>query len=103
MNVYKHSMKSTLSAEAHKETLFVIAAARADGASAVCFEFSEQTTKTVPAVKKALRSLKRRGVIQMLASKDDFENETTEAVFLLNKFPEIEARSSIGELIYAKL
>ena len=105
MNIYTHTMTSRLYKDAETETIFIIAVARADGASCVKFLFSEESERVEPAVRKALRSLKRRGSIQMLAGREDFEGRTTEAEFLLNKFPEIENETGNDSpvFLYAKL
>ena len=105
MNIYIHTMASRLYREAETETVFIIAVARADGASCVKFTFSEDSERVEPAVRKALRALKRRGSIQMLAGREDFDEMTTEAEFLLNKFPEIDGEIAIDapKFLYAKL
>lgn len=105
MSIYIHNMSGVIYSEAETETLFVIAAARADGASLVRLDFPGETARTVPAAKKALRALKRRGGIQMFAERSDFEDGSTEAVFLLNKFPETEGqvKAVSDEFLYVKL
>ena len=107
MNIYKHTITSLLYKDAETETVFIIAVARAGGASCVKFVFTDESGRVEPAVRKALRSLKRRGSIQMLAGREDFENRTTEAEFLLNKFPGIEEadenENDLPVFLYAKL
>ena len=105
MNIYIHTVASRLYVDAETETVFIIAVARADGASCVKFRFDEESERVVPAVRKALRALKRRGSIQMLAGREDFDEMTTEAEFLLNKFPEIEGELALdaSKFLYAKL
>ena len=72
---------------------FNIAAARAERAELIQLELSEEKDSTrrreYSSVTVRLRQLKREGVIQFFATEDDFVNNSTEAVYLLNKYPEL--------------
>ena len=75
------------------ELRYNIAAARAEGAELVRFELTTEEERSrrrrYTSVLFRLRQLKREGIIQFFATEDDFANNTTEAVYLLNKYPEL--------------
>ncbi len=57
----------------------------------------EEAGKFFAYVSKVLRSMKQKGIIQFFASPESFRRHSTEAVFLLNKYPEYVDEGSLGE------
>ena len=92
---YKRVKLESAEAESFLTALkFEIATARCDGVRLLRIDIDEkrgadEIAKFYSAIKKELRLMKRRGKIQLFAFPDSFERQTTEAVFLLNKYPEI--------------
>ena len=82
------------------ELRFDIASARALGYELVRLEpVSEDAAvrarlRTSIAVR--LRTLKKEGVIQFFATERDFREESTEAVYLLNKYPELSTDAALA-------
>ena len=94
------------------ELRFDLASARALGFELVRFELASDDAKVRARLHTSvivrLRALKKEGVIQFFASERDFAEESTEAVYLLNKYPELEAEASLAkdgalELIIVRL
>ncbi len=77
------------------ELRFNIAAARAERMELIHLELAADDDRLrrreYTSVLVRLRQLKREGVIQFFAAEDDFAGSTTEAVYLLNKYPELSA------------
>lgn len=76
--------------EALTEMLFEIASARADGAELLRVDLDsrdENSTKLMQFLIRKLKAMKQKGQVQFFASADSFEKSSTEAVFLLNKYP----------------
>ena len=77
------------------ELRFDIASARSLGFELVRLEPVSEDGKMLSKLRTSvilrLRALKKEGVIQFFASERDFKDESTEAVYLLNKYPELEA------------
>lgn len=87
------------------ELRFDIASARALGSELVRIELAPEDAKVRARLRTSvlvrLRALKKEGVIQFCATDRDFKEESTEAVYLLNKYPELEADAALaneGEL-----
>ena len=84
------------------ELRFNVAAARAEKVELVMLELATEDERSrrrrYTSVLFRLRQLKRDGVIQFFASESDFADLTTEADYLLNKYPELtEVASTAGE------
>lgn len=75
------------------ELRFNIAAARAEKTELLMLELITEEERSrrrrYTSVLFRLRQLKREGVIQFFATEDDFADNTTEADYLLNKYPEL--------------
>lgn len=74
------------------EVLFELASARADNIEIVRLNLAhteESIKKNFSAVTKTLKNMKSLGRIQFYATKDSFRESNTEAIFLINKYPEI--------------
>ncbi len=78
------------------ETMFELASARAENIELVRFNMAllpEDTgnlvKKNLNAVLKTLKNMKATGQIQFFATQESFKSSSTEAVFLLNKYPDI--------------
>lgn len=78
------------------ETMFELASARADGVEIVRFnmpllheEAGNLAKKNLNVVLKTLKNMKVTGQIQFFATPDSFKSSSTEAIFLLNKYPDI--------------
>ena len=100
------------SQELSTEAAFEIAVAKADAEELIKFivqdsddDASYTAAKKIAALKKILRSMKENRKIQFYATSDSFEKSSTEAVFLINKYPDIHENitDSEGEYIYIKL
>ena len=91
------------------ELKFEIATARADGCEILRIDINdntenEDTSKSHSQIKKILRSMKQKNFIQFFANPSDFENHTTEAVFLLNKYSMfVDSEEKNANFIYIKL
>ena len=75
------------------ELKFEIAIARSDQYRLLRVEIleaqgSDSIAKFYSSVKKELKLMKQKGIIQLFAFPESFENNTTESVFLINKYPE---------------
>ena len=83
------------------ELRFDIASARALGSELVRLELAPEDAKVRARLRTSvlvrLRTLKKEGVIQFFASERDFAEESTEAVYLLNKYPELEADATLAK------
>ena len=83
------------------ELRFDIASARASGCELVRLELvaedAKKRSRLSTSVIVRLRALKKEGVVQFFATERDFKDDSTEAVYLLNKYPEIEADSALAK------
>ena len=83
------------------ELRFDLASARALGFELVRFEPAAEDAKVRSKLRASiivrLRTLKKEGVVQFFASERDFAEESTEAVYLLNKYPELEADATLAK------
>ena len=83
------------------ELRFNIAAARAEKVELLMLELATEDERSrrrrYTSVLFRLRQLKREGIIQFFASEDDFADNTTEAVYLLNKYPELSETANIAK------
>ena len=94
------------------ELRYEIATAKVDGLQLLrinlCNNALEDSgyTKLIGGAIRLLKEMKREGRVQFIASKDSFEKNKTEAVFLINKYPELfplEQNTNGCEFIYIKL
>ena len=82
------------------ELYFELASARADGCEVVRLDFESNQEKIIAALKK----MKNNSAIQFFATSESFSSSDTEAVFLLNKYPDIrEFENNSLPYIYVKL
>ena len=83
------------------EIRFDIASARSLGFEILRFEPVAEDVKTLDKLRASvvlrLRALKKEGVIQFFASEHDFKNDSTEAVYLLNKYPELAVDAALAK------
>jgi hypothetical protein len=75
------------------ELNYYIASARADKADLVSFVYAEGMTEETKAklmqnVSKSLRRIRAQGRLDFFVSGNDFNESSTEAQYVLNKFPE---------------
>ncbi len=75
------------------ELRFNIAAARAEKVELLMLELATEDERSrrrrYTSVLFRLRQLKRDGTVQFFATEEDFADNTTEADYLLNKYPEL--------------
>ena len=74
------------------ELMFELASARAEKCELVKLNVAHSdltAKKNVSAVLKVLKGMKASGRIQFFATNESFETHSTEAVFLMNKYPDI--------------
>ncbi len=109
MKIKTIRLQSVLSDEVLTEIMFEIASARAEGAELLRFELNlvnDNLATTKQFIIKKLKDMKQKSRIQFFAAADSFKNGSTEAVFLLNKYPAHFEKNSPGEsenYIYVKL
>ncbi len=92
------------------EIMFNIATERVDGAELIRLDIpkpkNSSDTKAYPAALRIVKSIKKKGIIQLFANDESFADATTESEYLLNKYSELlaeEERSSDFDYIYVKL
>ena len=82
------------------ELRFNIAASRAEKIELILFELATEEERSrrrrYTSVLFRLRQLKREGIIQFFATENDFADNTTEADYLLNKYPQLADVSTIA-------
>ncbi len=71
------------------EILYALASARVKEAQLVALVPEDKAEEQKASIIRILRAQKKQGKIQLFASRDDFEIETTETRYLENKFPGI--------------
>ena len=80
------------------EVMFNIATERAADQKLIKFDIApthndEAVKKTLLAVSKILKKLKKQGRIELFATPDDFIQSTTEAKYVHNKYPELDTNT----------
>jgi len=85
-------VKSETAPSIKNELLFEIASERVSGSELIRFIIYNNGddlsfSKRINAINKNLRSFKSRGLIQFFANAESFEKNTTEAKYLINKYP----------------
>ena len=83
------------------ELRFDIATARASGARLVRLSLSPSDSsargRLLTTVARKLAAMKKEGAIQFFATQRSFAEKTTEATYLLNKYPELADDPSLSE------
>lgn len=85
------------------EAMFEIACARADGEELVKFILPTEESagafykKNISELLKTLKKMKSAGLIQFFATQASFTEATTEAVFLINKYPMVFENSDFAK------
>ncbi len=106
------TIRSSTASSLKNETLFEIATARASNIEIVRFAINKTgdnktDEKLIAAALKHFKRIKERGIIQFFATKASFDENSTEAKFLLNKYPELfsdnTANTNDSYLIYIKI
>ncbi len=111
MKYKNYRLTSETGSSVSTELMFEIASARVSGIELIRFELPKNDEKRAgklrAAVLRILRMMKGRGQIQFFATEDAFSSSTTEAQFLLNKYPELTEEFSAVDAeahrIYVKL
>ena len=93
------------------EILYEIASARVDSVELLGLKISNSDnklrSKLAEGIIRYLKGIKRQGQIQFFATEDSFVKSTTEAIFLLNKYPELfsslPAFDDEASILYIKL
>ncbi len=94
------------------EIMFLIASERVSGTELLCFNLPQDDDEAVERrlAMQAIRTLKEmkgRGAIQLYATRDSFVALTTEAQYLINKYPELFEDVDYGQMsdraLYVKL
>ena len=109
MKIKNIQIKSIEGDTALTEIMFEIASARAEKIELLRFDLDDRVegySKLLSFVIRKLKNMKQRGQIQFFALDDSFERNSTEAVFLLNKYPEYFENIQVNEpkgYIYVKI
>lgn len=93
------------------EALFEIATERAKGSELIKFMLTEPDEsallKQKNGMKRFMKSLKEKGILQFYAFSEAFDENSTEAMFLRNKYPEIfseaPAEESGGFFVFVRI
>lgn len=95
--------------ELNTELRFIFASARVDGVELLrldlpVMENGKDSARINSCLIKVLRTLKKENVIEFYVNKESFMANSTESIFLLNKFGEyLKSDTSINESVYVKL
>ena len=107
MSLSLHKVKFTDAKNLSVELEFIIACSKIEGNELIklSLENTEAQEKFKSAVSRILKSIKKDGVIQLFVFEDQLtEQEKTESVYLLNKYPSlIESSEMNPNSIYIKL
>ncbi len=110
MKYIEINLRSDSLSSLKNEILFEIASCRAAKIELICFKLgiSEKVTvRTLNALEKQIRKIKEKGIIQVFANLASFSDNTTEAKFLSNKYPDffekIPQKTKNEHCIYIKL
>ena len=76
------------------EIMYNVASERVDSVELICFNLPVTDDETVrrrinSAALRTFKEMKSRGAIQLYATRSSFLEQTTEAKYLINKFPEL--------------
>lgn len=89
------NLKGREPGELTTEVMFEIASARADGEELVKFNIPSEEAlgsfykKNLNELKRTFKKMKTAGQIQLFAMKSSFVESSTEAIFLMNKYPTV--------------
>ena len=91
MKICEHSLKGTNQSEISTELKFLLASARYDGVELLRFSYDvgdveKETKRIYNVILRVLRSVRAKGLIEFFVLPEDFGEEKTEAMFLLNKY-----------------
>ena len=98
--MYKEiNLKSNTQEKIITEILFELAVARADGIQIVKLNIPDcdnedefcPIERKMQGIVKLFKNMKRKNMIQLYSTPESFLFQTTEAVFLLNKYPSLSA------------
>ena len=90
MKFKSHEISAKTQANIGTELSFEVASARAQGIEILRFDISDsEKEKLAVYAEKKLRALKRCGRIQLFILASELINESTEAEYLKNKYPQI--------------
>lgn len=104
----KYSLTGRCKAELDTELRFDTATAKYDGIELVEFSFvksdsEKENNRILCCIKRVLSAMRREGMIQFYVTSQGFENNTTEAAFLINKYSEYIAKANKNEIsVYIK-
>ena len=107
-------LKSSTKEGLETEIKYEIATAKVDGVELVKFDielhdaenYHVESTKLKSSLIRTLKNMKADGRIQFFATDENFAKQTTEAVFLINKYPAYFERIESGsskKSIYIKI
>ena len=104
------NLRSDMADTAVTEIIYEIASCRADFCDLLRINIDmslPEGKKIKSQAIKTLKAMKQRGSIHFFATQDNFDRMGTEAVFLLNKYPELFSATSkeneITAFIYVKI
>ncbi len=94
MNYKVIEIESLTADDAAVEMRFAIAGARADGAELLRFDIpfgndEKEYKKLFNSLVRLLKGMKEERLIQFYATEKSFSDKSTEAAFLLNKYPSV--------------
>ena len=103
----EHSITSQTQLSLNTEIRFLIASATVDKSTLISLKLDNcedtDTERIRSCAIKVLRALKKEGLIQFFVVREGFDAESTEAVFLMNKYGEYIDEGFGREKIYVKL
>lgn len=91
MNYRIINLRAHLADTANTELMYEIAASRADKVDLIRLNIDmtdPESKRIVSQIIKTLKFMKQKGSIQFFATPESFELMRTEAVFLINKYPD---------------
>ena len=93
MKIKIHNIESENAQGIATEIMFEVASARVSETEILQLLIKKNDEKLASKLRSAairvLKEMKSRGAVQFYATRDSFEKSTTEAKFLVNKYPEI--------------
>ena len=94
--------------ELNTEIRFLTASACVDKKALICLKYPDESAdreseRIRSCVLRVLRALRKDGCIQFFVTREGFADETTEAVFLINKYGEYIHTDEKYECVYVKL
>ena len=105
----KYNLSGDCQAELNTEMRFLLADAKVDKKELVRFDFEDrasdkENSRVMSCIIKILRSLKRESVIQFYVNDEGFSANSTEAIFLLNKYSQfISGIDGAVNFVYIKI